>query len=120
MDISGVKQKIKAAYGRIEVSLYALCVYYAGMAINYFHSVQPAKTNSPGLFWHNKSGVAALKMFTEAIRNTGNWYGWKMGHGVQYGTYLELANDRRHEAIRPVIERFAGRFIADARSLFKD
>lgn len=118
MGITEVKQNIRGAYARAEAQLYALCLYYAGLAINYFRSVQPAKTGAKGKFWHNQTGQAALRMFTDAFKEN-LIYGWFMAHGVQYGAYLELANDRKHEAIRPIIQRFAGRFLADARKIFQ-
>lgn len=45
---------------------------------------------------------------------------WFLAHGVRYGVYVELANDRRYEAIRPIIQRFAGRFIAEVKALYGD
>ena len=41
-----------------------------------------------------------------------------MAHGVQYGTYLELANDRRHEAIYPIIQRYFSRLMQDVNKLY--
>jgi hypothetical protein len=31
-----------------------------------------------------------------------------------------LANNRRHEALKPIIERYVGRYLQDAQRIFKD
>jgi hypothetical protein len=36
-----------------------------------------------------------------------------MAHGVQYGVYLELANNRKHQAIRPMIMSRLSAFTGD-------
>lgn len=114
MGTTEVKQNIRAAYQRNEAALYALCLFYAGLAINYFRAQQQNNR-----YWANKTGQARDRMFTDAFREN-LIYGWFMAHGVQYGVYLEMANDHAHEAIRPIVKRYAGRFFRDARKIYKD
>lgn len=115
--VDNVKNNIKNIFERRRASLYALALYYAAQAINYFRSVQPPTPNSKGKFWTNRTGQAAARMFTNAELGK-DFITWFMAHGVQYGVYLELANDRRYAAINPIIQRYAGRFIEDAKKLY--
>ena len=118
-DIQKVVSNINGIYERRKAAVYALCVEYAAMAIQYFWSVQPPKQNTQGQFWYNRSGQASARMKHGAyIEN--NIIAWFLGHGVQYGVYLELANDARHQSIRPIIQRFAGRFWRDLQKLYGD
>jgi hypothetical protein len=119
MDVTKVKTNIKNIYERKRRALYALALSFAAFAIRYFRSVQPPKPNSRGKFWHNRTGQAAARVFTNATI-TGNMVTWFIAHGVQYGVYLETANDRRYQALKPIIQRYANRFLTDARKLFKD
>ncbi len=48
-------------------------------------------------------------MFTKAFID-GDEIGFLLAHGVDYGVYLELANDRAYEVIRPVITELAPDF----------
>jgi hypothetical protein len=113
-DIRKVNNNIKAIYRRKEAALYALCLNYAAMAIQYFRAQQLS-----GKFWSNQTKQAMDRMFTDAFKDD-KYIGWLMAHGVDYGVYLELANDGRNEAIRPVIQRYAGRFISAAQRIYKD
>lgn len=116
-----VKNNIEGTFKRRNDAVYALCLYYAGMALNYFRSVQPSTPNSSGRFWHNATAQAAARVFSGARReDENNVISWFMAHGVQYGVYLELANDRRNEALRPIINRFAGRFFEDLKKIYGD
>lgn len=117
MNVAFVKNNIKNIFKSRKESLYALSLYYAALAINYFRSVQPPKPDSQGLFWHNRTGQAAARMFTEAFQKS-NYVGWLMAHGVQYGTYLELCNDRRDAAINPVMGIYTQYYLFDANNLY--
>ncbi len=46
--------------------------------------------------------------------------GWFMAHGVEYGIDLELGNNGRNEAIKPVIDHFKADFFADIRKIYHD
>ena len=118
MNVTQVKQNIKGIYERRKAAIYALALDYAALAINYFQLVQPPVPGSNGLFWTNRTGQAAARMFTNA-EMTANAISWFMAHGVQYGVYLELANDRRYAAINPIIQRYASRFIQDVYKLYR-
>ena len=109
-----VSNRISTLYQRRKAAVYGISLQYAGYAIAYFRQQQ-----SSGRYWKNQTNQAKDRMFTDAFIQ-GEIIGWFMAHGVQYGVYLELANNRKHEAIRPVIQRFAGRFFRDVKALYGD
>jgi hypothetical protein len=117
-DVNNIKKKINSIYEKRRAQIIGICLYYTQLSIQYFWSVQPPIPNTQGAFWHNWTGQAAARMFTGTIEE-GEILGWYMAHGVDYGVYLELANDRRFESIRPIIQRYAGRFFADCRKLYE-
>ena len=119
MSVTQVTKKIKSIYNRRRIDVYALSLEYAAIAINYFWSVQPPKPDSQGMFWYNRTGQAAARMFTGA-EVTENIVSWFMAHSVQYGVYLELSNDRKHASINQVIRKFVGRFYSDLGKLYRD
>ena len=87
------------------------------MAIQYFISVQKTGIGNPGKYWHNQTEQAAARVFAKAFRD-GKDFGWFIAHGVDYGVYLTLANDRKHDGLTPIIKRYAGRYFNDVKKLF--
>ena len=94
--------------------MYALSLEFAGLAINYFRAQQ-----ANGAYWTNQTNQAKDLMFTGGFIES-EVIGWFMSHGVEYGPYLELANNGQNQAIRPIIQRFAGRFFKRAKELYGD
>lgn len=110
--VDKVIKNIKEIYKRKIAATYGLCLKYADMAIKYFKQEQ-----SGNRFWTNRLGIAKDTMFTDAeVTNT--YIAWSMHHFVQYGVYLELANDGKHEAIRPVIMHFLPQFKKDVEKIW--
>ena len=116
-DIQRVKSTIRDIYGRRLAALYALALASAGYTIRSFRARQPAARGARGKYWTNRTGQAAARMFTRAFREQ-RQIGFLMAHGVPYGVYLELKDNRRNEAIRPEIEKQAPRFFEEARKLY--
>jgi hypothetical protein len=92
--------------------IFALSLDYAGRAINEFRAAQ-----SNELFWRNRTNDAFNRMFSDAFVIEENVVGWFLSHGVEYGVYLELANDRQNEAIRPIVALLARSYFDDAREI---
>lgn len=113
-DIRRVLHRTNDIYERRRAAVYALSLQYAALALNYFRQQQ-----AQSRYWQNQTGLARDLMFSDAFME-GQIIGWFMAHGVEYGPYLELANDGKNQAIRPVIQRYAGRFFRDVRSLYGD
>jgi len=111
-DTQRMLQKISGIYDRRRAALYALSLRYAAEALNDFRAKQ-----SGNAYWENRTGTARDLVFSSAFQDD-NIVGWYIAHGVEYGVYLELANDGAHQALRPTIEEFVGPFFKDAKSLF--
>lgn len=95
-----------------KVKLFALSLSYAGKAINIFRQRQTGNQ-----YWENKTSDAEKKMFSNAFID-GNEIGFFLSHGVEYGVYLELANDRQNEAIRPIMLELAPEFFKAVKEIF--
>lgn len=113
MNVNPVVKRVTTIYERRAAAVYATSLEYAAIALRYFRQVQDT-----GGFWENRTSEALNRMFSDAFKDK-NEIGWLMAHGVDYGVYLELANDRRNEAIRPIIQRFSGRFFKAVEKIYK-
>jgi hypothetical protein len=91
--------------------------YYATLAINYFISMQKTGIGNKGKYWVNQTEQAAARMFARSF-NEGKNYGWFIAHGVDYGVYLTVCNDRKNDALTPVIKKYAGKYFIDLKKLF--
>ena len=109
-DVGKVKRNIFSAYEKKRIKLYALSLDYAGRVINDFRQLQ----TDAEFFWENQTDEAMKTMFTKAYQDK-NEVGFFMSHMKIYGIYLELANDRQNEAIRPIILKWAPKFYKAAR-----
>ena len=112
-------KKIREIYLIRRKAVLALCLAYAGKVLAEFHSRQPSALGASGRYWTNQTGVAADSVFSDAFIE-GDSIGFFLSHAVEYGVYLELANSRRNEALRPLIEEFFPAFERDLRSLYAD
>lgn len=111
--VNEVKQNLKEIYNRKIKETLALCEWYAARAVVMFRKFQ-----GMNVFWNNQTGTAYSTVFTEAI-STSTEIGWFMAHAVEYGVCLELANDRKHEAIRPIVQELSEPFMADLRAIWE-
>lgn len=112
-DIEALKKNIKAIYTRKKKLVLALCLEYAGLALRYFRQVQQSNK-----FWTNRTNIAKDTVFSGPI-NSNDIVGFFLAHTVQYGVYLELANNRKYQSLLPVVVRFYSRFIRDLEELFE-
>lgn len=107
-----VAANISKIYQRRRAALFALAGNNALDALLRFKRAQAQNT-----FWKNESNDAMNLMYTKPFIR-GDIIGFRMGHGVFYGIYLEKANDGRHAAIRPIISIQAKRFHKEAEALY--
>ncbi len=110
-----VNMTIEQLYERKRIAAYALCLHYAAKALQYFRSEQESNR-----FWINRTGLAKDTVFSGAFKEGQDIIGWFMAHALQYGAALELKNNRKHEALRPVIEYFHPEFMYHLRGLYAD
>lgn len=94
------------------LAIIALCKQYATLVIQDFQNIQ-----ANDHFWNNQSGFAKDLMFAEEFEEK-NVIGFFMAHAVDYGPSLELANDGKHAALRPMIEKFLPKFKKDLEQLW--
>ncbi len=114
--IADLKRNIDIIYNQKKAAaVYALCVYYASLALQLFRRQQASQR-----YWNNQTHLAMDTVFARGFREGNDAMGWFMAHTQQYGVYLELANDRKHEAIRPIIERYYARFRSDLEKIYGD
>jgi hypothetical protein len=106
-DINSVKKNIPSIFERKIAAGYALCQDEALRTIQDFRNEQAG-----GAFWNNRTYQAMDRMFTQPFKEDAA-IGFIMAHGVQYGVYLELANNRKHQAIRPMIMSRLSAFTGD-------
>ncbi len=99
---------------RRKAAVYAICLRYAAKALNYFRRQQSGEA-----YWKNQTHQAKDRMFSGGFKES-DIYGWFMAHGVEYGIELELGNNGRNEAIKPVIDHFKADFFADIGKLYHD
>lgn len=115
MSTERVQQNIKMIFERRRAALYALSLFYAAKAENYFK-----KEQAGGRYWSNQTNQARDRVFSGAFQIGETVTGWYLAHGVQYGIYLELANDRQNAALWPVILKFQADFYRDVKKLYGD
>jgi len=113
-DIAKLKQSINGLYLRKKNAMNALCLQYAGMALQRFRQKQ--KQNA---FWTNQTG----SLFNNAFSGsdiTQEFIGFYLSLMEDYGLYVELANNRKHEAVRPTVMAFYSRFMRDVEKIYAD
>lgn len=106
-EIAALKGEITAIYARKKNAVYALCLYYAGLTLQRFRQKQAEEK-----FWHNRTNVAYNTVFSDA-ELTKEFCGFFLTHTVEYGIFLELANNRIHESLVPTVMAFYSRFMRD-------
>jgi hypothetical protein len=127
---SEVSKNLDAIFARKRAAVLALCLYYAGLILAEFRAQQMVgpgggswidRYNGRGVgrYWNNQTETAAREVFADAFID-GDDLGFFIAHMVDYGVYLELANDRRHEALRPLIEKFYPLFRRDLQAIYAD
>lgn len=62
-----------------------------------------AKVHRP---WTDRSGLAKTNLRSIVSRPKSNLVRITLAHGVDYGVFLELANDQKYAVIRPTLQVF--------------
>jgi len=109
-DAKNVSSFIRQLGDKMIAAAYGLAREYATRAIQDFRTRQGIEQEAVGEFWTNRTTDAVRRVFTQAFL-TGTEVGFLIAHAVDYGISLELANDRKHEALRPIIEKWGALYI---------
>lgn len=115
-DSRTVTVKLKGIIDGREKAILASARARLGQTLQAFHERQPSGQGLEGEYWNNQTSEAANAVFGETYR-TKTEIGFFIAHGVKYGIYLELANNRRNEALRPLIEEYGVKFIESAKRI---
>ena len=110
-DVNKVIRNIERIYERKKTALYALSLNYAAIALQDLRREQ-----GNDKYWENQTFTAVDSVFSDAFFDSAS-IGWLIAHGVEYGIDLELANNGKHQALKPTINKYAKQFIADAKQL---
>ena len=113
-DIGKLKASITRKINRRKIATIALCQEYASEALQIFQSTQTAD-----VWWNNQTFTAMNTVFSGVISEQ-DVTGWFLAHAVEYGIYLELANSRKHEALRPIVMKMYPEFDKALREIWGD
>jgi hypothetical protein len=113
-DVAALKTNIATVYNRKRSAVYALCKMYAGLSLQRFRQKQ-----AQDAFFHNRTNTAYNSIKSDA-ELTKEYCEFFLALTVEYGIYLELANNRAHESIRPTVMSFYSRFMRDLEAIFAD
>lgn len=111
--MSKIADNIRKIYLRRRAAALALCEQYAARAMQLFNDQQKNEE-----FWENQIFQAKDSVFAESISEK-NFIGFFLAHGKEYGVYLELKDDRKHEALRPIVSVLSKQFLEDLRKIFE-
>lgn len=107
-----VVKNINLIFEKRKASLIGLCHQYAAEALKTFNLAQ-----GDNFFWNNQSFQAKDSVFTGVLQES-DFIGFFIAHGKEWGVYLELANDRQNEALRPIINAMFPDFIKDVKKIY--
>lgn len=113
-DIDKLNRTLKDLYVSKLNQMNALCKYYAGLSLQRFRQKQ--KQNA---FWTNQTGSLFNNAFSDS-EITREFIGFYLSLTEDYGLYVELANNRKHEAVRPTVMAFYSRFMRDVEKIYAD
>lgn len=111
--VETVMHNIDAANVRKVIASIALCRYYSAKALETFRRFQAFNE-----FWTNRTLAAYNSVFANSFAEDAE-IGFFLAHGVSYGVYLELANNRKYEAIWPIIRDIDSEFEIQLRKIWQ-
>lgn len=107
-----VTRNLRSKIGKKVVALYQYALFLAEEAVQEMQTRQA--TNE---FWNNETKQAWLTLFGDAFSEP-NVVGFFLAHHMEYGVFLELANDRQNAVLVPTIEKYALKMKLFAEELF--
>jgi hypothetical protein len=113
--VDEVKKSIVDIYDRRKAAILAMSKYYAAKMLVWFRQQQVADK-----WWNNQTFDAIARVFTNGyLTDGGESIAMGAAHGVQYGVYLELANDGKHSAIWPMMIEWSAKYLEAAKALIE-
>lgn len=119
MDTGPIKKSINEIFERKRAAVLAIAKNEAALALQEFQQNQPATPGAIGKYWTNRTAQAAARVYADAYIDD-EVVAWFIAHGVFYGVFLELANDRMRAALKPIIEAHLEPFKKKVEQLYAD
>ena len=111
--MSKIADNVKEIYKKRRALVVALSISYSQRALNLFNAKQGNDE-----FWNNQTFQAKDSVFAEEI-NTNSFVGFFIAHAKDYGVFLELKDNRKNEALRPIINALYPDFIKDLKRIYQ-
>ena len=111
--VENITKNFATISNRKVMATIVLCKYYQARSVETFRRFQ-----IHGVFWNNQTSTAYGNVFAELIA-TDTEVGFFIAHGVDYGVYLELANNRKNEALRPIVMDLEPQFMSDLKRIWE-
>jgi hypothetical protein len=114
--VDDVKATIRDIYDKRRAAILGIARDYAALMIQWFRANQIAKK-----WWNNQTGdaMAGIVSLSGGDLTPEGDVSMHANHMMQYGIYLELSNNGKHAALRPMMIEFAGKYIAACRALME-
>ena len=115
-DVGKVKVNIRNLLGRKYDVALALCNRYAQLAQKTARDRQ-GKEQGKGQFWTNRTSMAVKSMFGFVIDDSKH-VGWGVAHRMDYGKWLEFANNRKHAMLEKTVRVLSPQFFDELRRVY--
>jgi hypothetical protein len=115
-DLVNADTNFRALIEYQENKLYELCQKYGELAKQTAQNVQ-GMAQGEGYYWINRSRDAVLNLKGFAVKE-GNKIGWGLAHTMEYGVYLEQANNGSHSILGRTVRMLRWDFLDEARDIF--
>lgn len=99
---------LKKNLDNMSVKLGAVVLMYAATKASEIESKM--KQNRP---WTDRTGMAKALLTAKVSQPNNNTVRIMLAHGVDYGIWLELANEKNYAIIAPTIDEESPRIVAD-------
>jgi hypothetical protein len=110
-------KNIDSEFKRREKLAVAKCRQYAGSAEKDIKKKQ-GTTKGQGTVWTNRTSQAIEGIQGYVIKDKDE-IGWGVCHTMEYGVYLETANDRKYEILWPMVQTLKPRFEQDIKAIYE-
>jgi hypothetical protein len=115
-DFGRIQARIRDIYGAKAVAAQAICRKYATDTVKNVRVKQGLKQGE-GYYWTNRLSDA-IKGIEGFVDSDSDWVGWGLMHTMEYGRWLELANNRKHAVLEPTVRALAPFFMDDIRKIY--
>lgn len=98
---------------------YAAAIHRGVVAIAQRYAVEIEAYMKSEANWTDQTGEARRTLHSEVVNVAGEMVIIILGHGVDYGTYLELSNAGRYSIVFPTMDKYIPKIWRDVRALLR-